>query len=96
MAKIGDMELPRQKKEHEQFVEMIDSYNISDMTDEQSIQAVNELLSYMAKWLYRHILGSDTMIGRLTDTEKKEDAFAFVDMYRTGITFIDNEHERLF
>ena len=96
MAKIGDMELPRQKKEHEQFVEMINSYNISDMTDEQSIQAVNELLSYMAKWLYRHILGSDTMIGRLTDTEKKEDAFAFVDMYRTGITFIDNEHERLF
>lgn len=96
MEQIGDMELPRQKKEHAQFKEKIESYQISDWTDEQSAKIVNELLVFMAKWLYHHILGSDIMIGKLTGGDKKEDVFAFSDKYRTGITLIDNEHKRLF
>lgn len=96
MEQIGDMELPRQKKEHAQFVEKVESYHISEWTEEQSTQVVNELLSFMAKWLYHHILGSDIMIGKLAKKDQKEDPFAFTDQYKTGITLIDHEHERLF
>lgn len=95
MEQIGDLELPRQRKEHVQFVEKIESYQLSEMSDEQSAGIVNELLPFMAKWLYRHILGSDTMIGKLTNTPD-EDLYAFTDKYKTGIALIDDEHKRLF
>lgn len=96
MEQIKDLELPRQRKEHAQFAAKVDSYKIADLTEEESGQAAQELLSFMAKWLYRHILGSDTMIGRMISESKKEDAFAFTDQYKTGITLIDDEHRRLF
>lgn len=96
MEKNGDMELPRQKKEHAEFTAKVDSYQVGELTEEESTQTAQELLTFMAKWLYRHILGSDTMIGRLTGKEKAEDAFAFSDKYKTGITLIDDEHRRLF
>jgi hemerythrin len=54
-----------------------------------------ELLTFMAKWLYRHIIGSDTMIGRCTKKPEKSH-FAFNDEYRTGIALVDEEHRRLF
>ena len=96
MEQIKDLELPRQSKEHAQFAVKVDSYKIADLTEEESSQAAQELLSFMAKWLYRHILGSDAMIGKMTSERKAEDAFAFTDKYRTGITLIDEEHKRLF
>lgn len=96
MESIGDPELPRQKKEHAQFVEKIESYQISEWTGEQGTQVVNELLTYMAKWLYHHILGSDIMIGKMTPEEKEADVFAFTDQYRIGVELIDQEHARLF
>lgn len=96
MEQIGDMELARQKKEHAWFVKKVESYPISELTDEQGEQVIKELLLFMAKWLYRHILGSDTMIGKHTNSGKMEDAFAFTEQYKTGITLIDNEHKRLF
>lgn len=95
MERIDDPELPRQKKEHEQFVQKVESYRIEDWTDEQSAQNVNDLLVYMVKWLYHHILGSDIMIGKLKKKEP-EDIFAFTDKYKTGIELIDHEHRRLF
>ncbi len=94
MEKTGDMELARQKKEHAQFAEKINGYAIENLTEEESRQAAEELLTYMAKWLYRHILGSDTMIGKVINAEK--DAFAFTDEYKTGIALVDDEHRRLF
>lgn len=96
MEKIGDMELERQKKEHAQFTEKVNSYEISDLTEETGRQIAEELLPYMAKWLYHHILGSDIMIGKFTDTGKKKDAFAFTEEYMTGIALIDEEHKKLF
>ncbi|MGN0160802.1 MAG: bacteriohemerythrin [Lachnospiraceae bacterium] len=96
MEKIKDAELPRQKKEHAQFIEKIESFRISESTDEQDAQVVNELLSFMAQWLYRHILGSDTMIGKCTESGNEEDAYAFTDKYKTGISMIDEEHAKLF
>ena len=96
MEQIGDLELPRQRKEHAQFAAKVDSLKNADLTEEESGQAAQELLSFMAKWLYRHILGSDTMIGQMKNEVKSEDAFAFTDKYKTGITLIDDEHRRLF
>ncbi len=98
MEQIGDMELIRQKKEHAQFIEKIESYQLDEITDEECKEKVCEILLFMARWLYRHILGSDIMIGKFTNTNKDtiEDAFEFKDVYRTGISLIDEEHKRLF
>lgn len=96
MEQIGDMELERQKKEHAQFTEKVNSYKIEDLKEEDSAQIITELSAFMAKWLYHHILGSDIMIGRFINPEKTEDAFAFTDKYKTGITLVDDEHRRLF
>lgn len=96
MEQIGDKELERQKKEHAQFTEKVSSYDAENLTDEDSAKAAEDLLVYMAKWLYHHILGSDIMIGKFTGQEKKADAFAFTDAYKTGITLVDDEHRRLF
>lgn len=96
MEQIGDMELDRQKKEHARFTEKIDSYSIDELTEEESGKTAEELLIFMAKWLYHHILGSDIMIGKFTKTDRSEDVFAFTDKYKTGITLVDDEHKRLF
>lgn len=96
MEQIGDMELKRQKKEHAQFTEKVNSYKIEDLKEEDSSQIITELSVFMAKWLYHHILGSDIMIGRFINQEKTEDAFAFTDKYKTGIALVDDEHRRLF
>ena len=96
MEQIKDPELPRQKKEHAQFMEKVESYQVTELTEEESERVVNELLPCMARWIYHHILGSDIMIGKIANTDTTEDAFAFTDKYRTGITLIDEEHKRLF
>ena len=96
MEQISDPELSRQQKEHAAFVEKINSYQDTDWTASGSAQVVNELLTFTAKWLYRHILGSDIMIGKMTQSKEDEDAFAFTDKYKTGIELIDAEHKRLF
>jgi hemerythrin len=95
MEQIHDRELPRQKKEHAMFHEKIESYRLEGLSEQDGERVMQELLSFMAKWLYRHILGSDTMIGKCIENHT-EDAFAFTDDYRTGIEFVDEEHKRLF
>jgi hemerythrin len=64
---------------------------------------MEELLTFAAKWLYHHIIGSDTMIGMFTEQtgeqigeQPPEDAFAFTDAYKTGIELVDEEHKKLF
>lgn len=96
MEQIKDPELERQKREHAQFAEKVNSYQVDALTEEESKKISQELLTYMAKWLYRHILGSDIMIGKFTHEEKQEDIFAFTDKYKTGIQLVDDEHKRLF
>lgn len=97
MEKIGDRELSGQKREHTEFAEKIDGYDISELSEEECKEKTEELLAFMARWLYRHILGSDTMIGYFVDDAAgSEDAFAFTDKYRTGIESVDEEHRRLF
>ena len=58
-----------------------------------------DLVTFLAKWLYRHILSSDILIGKLPPLEQwmlKENPCEFTDEYLTGIDLIDKEHEQLF
>ena len=94
MEQIHDPELPRQHKEHEAFTAKVNSYDLSSVTVENAIPVLNELLTYLARWLYGHILGSDMMIGKIPANGAK--GIVFTDAYKTGITLIDDEHRRLF
>lgn len=96
MAKINDPELPRQKKEHAQFTEKVNGFDLEHLEEKDGKKVLEELLEYLSRWLYSHILGSDIMIGKITPIEDREDPFAFTEKYKTGIELIDDEHRRLF
>lgn len=101
MEQIKDPELPRQKKEHAAFIAKIETYSLENCTSKNAEQIMEELLSFLVRWLYRHILGSDIMIGKLSSHQKDEqknydDPLAFSSKFYTGITFIDEEHKKLF
>lgn len=95
MEKINDPELNRQKKEHATFVEKINTYNFSDVTEESAKEIVLELLEYLSRWLMGHILGSDILIGQFKQ-EEKLGIPVFDDTFKTGIALIDEEHKTLF
>lgn len=110
MESINDPELMRQKKEHTDFANKVKSVDFDNMTDEESRKELAELVKFLAKWLYHHILGSDIMIGKLEpvvhktqDSKKAENVstakkgmFEFTDEYKTDIDFVDAEHKKLF
>ena len=95
MASIQDPELPRQQKEHQTFVDKVNSYRFSDITDETAKELILELLEYLSKWLMGHILGSDILIGQF-EANDKPNIPVFTDKFKTGITMIDEEHKTLF
>lgn len=95
MERINDPELNRQRKEHAAFVEKINSYHFSDVTDDSAKSIMLELLQYLSKWLMGHILGSDILIGQLHSVEKPAIP-VFDDSFLTGIPLIDDEHKTLF
>ena len=93
MLSIDDPELNRQTIEHEAFREKVTSAITSGNLD---LDAAKDLLTFLAKWLYRHILGSDILIGKFKKTPVSKDAYVFSDEYLTGIGIIDDEHRQLF
>lgn len=95
MEKIHDPELPRQKKEHAAFIEKINAYPLSDITDDSAKTVILELLEYLSKWLMGHILGSDILIGQFK-TESLHEIPVFTDEFKTGIPLVDEEHKTLF
>ena len=95
MASIQDPELPRQQKEHKAFVEKVNSYRFSDITDETAKELILELLEYLSKWLMSHILGSDILIGQFEASDKPTRP-VFTDKFKTGISIVDEEHQMLF
>lgn len=100
MMKIRDPELIRQRAQHEFFREKIREYEFVNIDDEDEQQRVlGELVRFLAKWLYRHILSSDILIGKLPPLEEwmvRENPCEFTDEYLTGIPLIDMEHKELF
>ena len=53
-----------QKAEHEEFVEKISSFDLTNL-DENQKDAIIEILDFLANWLIHHILESDKLIGKL-------------------------------
>lgn len=100
MEKIQDPELPKQKKEHAKFIEKVNSYSLENCTNENAEQIMQDLCTFLVRWLYHHILGSDIMIGKLHTTPSKQknikDILIFSSKYYTNIGFIDEEHKKLF
>ena len=100
MAAIDDPELERQKKQHMAFrekINMLGFANIDELKGQQ--QALDDLLKYLVRWLYQHILSSDILIGKMPAAEewkKQENPCVFSEKYMTGIPLIDGEHETLF
>ena len=95
MASIHDPELPRQQKEHQTFVDKVNSYRFSDITDETAKELILELLEFLSKWLMGHILGSDILIGQFEASDKPSIP-VFTDKFKTGISMVDEEHKMLF
>lgn len=97
MEKIGHPELEMQKEQHAQFCDKVNEVDLrSAEGDQQAL--ISELLDFLAKWLYRHIMGSDLLIGKLMSAGewKKRESVTFTDKYVTGIESIDEEHQELF
>lgn len=92
MESIHDPELRLQKCEHAAFAEKINSFALDTTSKEAARESLNELLRYLVRWLYRHILSSDMMIGKT----EPNDPFAFTDRFKTGIELVDDEHRTLF
>lgn len=97
MENINDPELPLQRKEHRAFTQKINTFVLDTSSPEAARTSLNDLLTYLVRWLYHHILSSDIMIGKMCQKpESTEDPFAFTDKYKTGIELVDNEHKQLF
>lgn len=100
MKKICDPELILQRSQHMDFREKIDEFDIASVDlEEEQVQVLRELLEFLAKWLYHHILGSDIMIGKLPPLEEwmiRDNPCEFADEYLTGIPLVDAEHKELF
>lgn len=90
MKEIKDPELASQRMEHADFVERMNKISIDGLDEEAIRKNMNELLQYLSRWLFKHIIGSDTLIGKF------ESPFAFTSKYHTGIELVDQEHQRLF
>ncbi|MBO5303365.1 MAG: bacteriohemerythrin [Lachnospiraceae bacterium] len=90
MKEIGDPELKSQQQEHADFIAYMDTINIGYLDNTRVKPALESLLEYLSRWLFRHIIGSDTLIGKF------ESPFAFTSKYHTGIEMVDTEHKRLF
>ncbi len=100
MVQIRDPEIIRQRTQHAFFREKIRDYEFVniDNIDEQR-RVLTELVNFLARWLYRHILGSDVLIGKLPPLEEwmvRENPCEFTNDYLVGIDLIDNEHKELF
>ena len=100
MAAINDPELEIQKKQHMEFREKVYQWDFADIEElEEQDETLENLLRYLTRWLYHHILGSDIIIGRMPPVEewrKIEDPCVFTKEYMTGIPLLDAEHETLF
>ena len=100
MERICDPELILQRSQHLHFSEMILQFQVKDIEEEEDQRrTLNEMIQFLAKWLYHHIIASDIMIGKLPPLEEwmvRENPFDFTEEYMIGVELIDREHKALF
>ena len=96
MEKINHPELELQIRQHMEFCAKMDAMDaVVGGHDQQEF--LDELLTYLVRWLYRHIIGSDLMIGRMKSAdERRQISYEFTDEYLTGVELVDEEHKELF
>lgn len=95
MESIRHPELSLQKKQHLFFRDKINGITNSFSSDNAQQEVLDDLLRYLVTWLYRHIISSDLMIGKLKPSGSRI-APQFSDAYLTGIPLVDKEHRELF
>ena len=109
LTETVDKELEVQKNEHKWFSDKLETIKseVDSTTEETAGAKLNEVIRFMIKWLYSHIVSKDTLISKpviLSDNkpttdnveEESSDPFAFTSKYHVGIGFVDDEHKRLF
>ncbi len=100
MAAINDPEIEFQKKQHMEFRQKISEMTFRNIDEFEAQEgALKELMVYLTRWLYQHILSSDILIGKMPPLKEwlgKDNPCVFTDEYRTGIELVDREHEMLF
>lgn len=97
MEQVGHPELEMQREQHALFCKKVNEVDLRSAEDDQQA-FISDLLAFLVKWLYKHILGSDVLIGKLMSVEewKRMESIAFTEKYHTGIQSIDEEHHELF
>ena len=97
MESIQDPELDFQKEMHKKFVESLRVIEMNDLKNGDDRETVKNILTFVSRWLFSHIISNDTLIGvSLKKEEQKKDPFAFTEEYHTGIAIVDEEHKQLF
>ena len=100
MESIHDSELLKQRLQHNLFRDKINSLDFSSYNeDEEQAVLLEELVQFLARWLYHHIISSDTLIGKMNQLDSwllQENPCEFRKEYWTGIEFVDYQHKRLF
>jgi len=98
MRSIHDPELAIQEKEHNAFRKRVADISEDIDSIQDAYKEMQSLLEFIAKWLFRHIINSDCLIGHITRIEEDnaDEMFAFTSKYMTGVEMIDEEHKKLF
>ena len=96
MESINDPELELQKKQHAAFTNKVNNFTLDTSSNAAAKACLKDFLGYLVRWLYRHILSSDMMIGKISPIKEKNDPFTFTDKFKTGISLVDDEHRHLF
>lgn len=95
MESIRHPELNLQKRQHLFFRDKINGITNSFSSDNAQQEVLEDLLRYLVTWLYRHIISSDLMIGKLKPSDEWTPP-EFTEKYHTGIAIVDKEHKELF
>ena len=96
MESIKHPELELQKRQHLFFCDKINGITTSFASEEEQQAVLEDLLKYLVTWLYRHIISSDLMIGKLKPAGENNEVPLFTEEYITDIPLIDKEHKELF
>ncbi|MCH5257577.1 MAG: hemerythrin domain-containing protein [Lachnospiraceae bacterium] len=100
MEKICDPELILQRVQHLSFKIRLFEFLVKNIDNEkEQMEALRDLIDFLSLWLYRHIISSDTMIGKLPPLEEwmlRENPCEYIEEYITGVDIIDREHRILF